>query len=1085
MRPSSGAIPWDEDLNDAQREAAAYSGGPLAVLAGPGSGKTRVIIHRVARLLDDGVEPEKILCLAFNIKAAEELRQRLYAMVGAQAERVRAHTCHAFGRSIVRRFGDMLGLPPEPQIMDSAQRKRLLRELIRTNRLFRERASEGSDVVVAEAAEFVSKCRDRAVSAKRCAAWIAAREKALKSGDHGMDEVALARERAVLPLERQMAELFGHYEKAIIERGLITLDDYLWLPLRLLDEKDLPASILRDESRHIVVDEFQDWNTTQIELLARLAPAKVNPDLCVVGDDDQAIYGFRGADDRAFQRFRDHYANHHQVELTVNYRSAPAIIDAANAVIRKAESRFAPDKSIQPHDATRIGTVEGVTVEDDGALGTTIAAMILADRRDRAKSTWRDYAVLVRTNGMLDTIARELEAHDIPVSVRERPSPLDDAAVQDLVAWMTLLTSPGDRPSMQRILVRPPFLVHPEVVGEWGSAHLAAQKAGDERPFHEWLRREHSGTNAALARCLEIYDGFVKHSATHHAGHTVDHIVRTLSLPHVETLPAREHARRIADIVQVMRFVADRVERLEAPGDLAAFMKYRADLDEFEEKFVGAGDERVDRSADEDDPDVDAVRVLTAHTAKGLEFDTVFVPRVRPPHGYPQTSMGSRNEGELPPALTGAAPASAADEERRLFYVACTRAQRRLVLLAKHKKSLTTSSVDYFLELTHDAPELGVAVKDAMEWIERAGVALPKDELDAGDEGGISADRLERAAQQARQDAAAALFELERADQTDDQLHAVLERMSEAGRRLAAVAHLRAMKKEPGRERTPSDQLAAIIARLHREEPAAPLTRPLKAPLRLSFSAIKEYESCARCYYVKYVMGLDEPKTFALAAGDIAHKSLERWLNWVRAVEAEQGEQPGGDASRAKLLAIGAETLKAAIERNVPVEPDIEERIEGMLGHAFEMHDPAAMVHGVEEFFEIPYERAGARHRVVGKIDRIEQLADNTWRLVDYKTGRPADYLTAPKKDDLQMSLYALALPHVLKLATPEDPNPECPEGAAEYWVISTGDRGVIALSALKLNKARQKIDATIDGMLGGKFEKGKGCKGLCGVLGE
>ncbi len=1081
---------WDDGLNDRQKEAAGWSGGPVAVLAGPGSGKTRVIIHRVARLLAEGAEPERVLCLAFNIKAAEEVRQRLAALVGFKAERVRAMTCHAYGRSLVQRFGDMLRLPADWDIMDSAQRKRLLREIVRERGLFRERAGEGMDTVLEEAAQFIGKCRDRAVSPERCRQWCQRRAAALASGDHGLDEIAEARERVELPQHEQMAELFEAYERESLRRGLVTLDDYLWLPLRLLREKPMAAAIVRDEARHIVVDEFQDWNTTQIELLTQLAPHRAKgggPDLCVVGDDDQAIYGFRGADDRAFERFADYYPGHQKIELTQNYRSAPRIIEAANTIISAAHHRFAPEKTIEAANPKAPGGVEGVTTESDEEIGTVVAAMILDDMRANKKRRWRDFAVLVRTTNFLDTVARELEVHDIPVAVKARPSPLDEPTVQDLLAWMALIVDPGDRPALQRLLIRPPFGVSPEVVGEWSQNHRSAAHRGDERPFGQWLLREHGAAEPRVGQCLEMLGKFTQFGATHDAGRTVDHIVRQMRLTHAETLPPREHARRVADLVQVLKFVAERTPRLEAPGDIAAFLRYRADLDEYEQAFIGAGDERVDGAADEDDPDRDAVRVLTAHTAKGLEFDTVFVARVRPPHGFPLTSAQSRDDGELPVSLTGAAPSDKADDERRLFYVACTRAERRLVLVAKEKKTKSTSSTDYFLELTHDAPGLEIPVGKGMEFVERAGLALPEaeDAAEGGDARAPGLSRLERAAALARRDAASALFQAERAGITEDELRAVQQRLAEAAARLAAVAHLREVRRKPGAaEVGESHLLAEIIAKLRRDEPDVPLTRPLRAPLWLSYSAIKAYQDCPRCYYLKYVMKLDEAKTAALSVGDVAHKALEQWLGEARKAEEEGREPPRGAPALARLQAIGREKI-AEWPKNLEMPEDVGERLAAMLETAFEMHDPDTLILGVEQGFKAPYVVNGVTHWISGKIDRVEQLPDNTYRVVDYKTGHAAKYLTEPAADDPQLSIYALALPHVLNLATEDDPQPQCPPGSGEYWLLATGDRGVIPFSSLKLDKAREKINKVIAGMLAGDFKKSKACKGFCDLLGE
>ncbi|RMH28971.1 MAG: ATP-dependent helicase [Planctomycetota bacterium] len=1063
-------------LSDDQARAVRHEGGPALVIAGPGAGKTRVIVTRVARLVAPadagglGADPESVLALAFTNKSAGEMRDRLVGLVGpSRAARVRVQTCNAFGRGVIRRFGDLAGLPADSTLMDSAQRRRLLREILVDHGAFRDRAAEGLDAAADRAWACIDACTTDGVSPRDALAWCDAETAALSSPDPGADARAADARRARLEEFRPLAEVYAEFDARRLAAGLLLFDDDVNLAARLIREHDLCRAILRDETRHIVVDEFQDWSPAQIALLSLLAPADAArpPDLFVVGDDDQAIYAFRGADDRALERFARAWPDHAEILLTGNYRSGERIIAASNAMIARAGERYRPDKSIRVADgsaAEQPGAVEALELPSRADLPRAVAALILADRAGTGRA-WSDYAVIVRTHDRADEIALGLAAYDAPVRSSRTPAPIDDAAVKDLFAWARLLADPGHTPSLQRLLVRPPVSLDPDAAADvvrgararprTDAGALGAARAAAER-------------HPAVADFVARYDALARFAAEHDALAALRRIVDDARLLHVEALDAESRARRVEAVVGALRFAQDKQPRLEPPGDLRAFLRHFDALDP-KEQTLRLTDDGADDPPDED---ADGVAVLTAHAAKGLEFDTVIVADVRIRTGFPSLERAP-DRLALPEALTGRARASHDDEERRLFYVACTRARRRLTLVAKSIKRPPKAG-DFFDELTRLDPPEGLARLDLNDLYERAGVT-------ATDGAGLGADaarraRVRRELDRARADALAALHRAERADLDAGAIDAIARDLDDAARRIAALAHLRDAGALPDHLGHPAAE--ALARRLERD--AKPALAPLPAPLKLTYTKINDYTRCPRCFYVKHVLGLDEEKTPGLAAGDLAHRALEQFFGEVRHAEAHGEPAPG----EARLREIVRRLVGPAGRLDGP-DGALGAQIEALaLAAVRDLHDPASEVLEVERTIEFPLGLPAGEHNAIAKVDRIDRTPDGAYRLVDYKTGAPSKRLTEPKPDDLQFCLYALALRRFYEI-----PDGEPLAGVAEYWLLRTGLRGSIALDELDIGKALAVVNTTAEGMLAGRFERSKACRRagdwLCSILPE
>jgi superfamily I DNA/RNA helicase/RecB family exonuclease len=1139
-------------LNAAQRAAADHDAGPLIVLAGPGTGKTRVITHRVERLIRDGAPPESILAVTYTVKAARQLRERLAALVGpGAADRVQAHTFHGFGYRLILRFPDYLGLPGTLKLIDSAQSRRLLRSLIREHDLFTELLPAGRDTVIDEVEQTLCCLADHAVFPEQALAeaerWLERLREPSPAGGARGDPDEAAAERQKQARFSEIAGLYGLYRDQCTRRGWLTFNELILRPIELLGRRPAAAAIVRSEVRHVVVDEFQDVNAAQIELLRLLCPAREGraaPDLCIVGDDDQSIYEFRGADDRAFARFARLWPRHETIPLSENYRSQRPIIDAANAIMARAEHRFAPDKAVELPGCRRNqpaadgAAVECITTDDNGQAGQVIAAMILADRAGAAPHPWRSYAVIARGHADLDRIASALHIEGIPVRRSRGSSALDDRGVMDVLHWVEMLAEPGSTLgaayAAQWLLGRPPYLVPAPRLYDWASDYRAQASrwriAGQEpESFTEWLAARARGTpeEHTVRRFVELEQELRRMALLATAERALFEIIRRSDVAHAEILPSRERARRVGHLAEMLRFVRARMDILDPPADLRAFWSYYQDLSEQERAFRGGHEDRVDGDDTPEDEQPDAVTLLTAHSAKGLEFDTVFIPRVRPGRGgFPS----SGDDGiELPEGLLDRGEdrrtirERRACEERRLFYVAATRAMRRLVLLAEKRKA-RTKNTDFFNEIALDEPCAGFAITrtaaEVLDEAARRGMRMAArsgiEDAGAGLEPAYGTpearrETLDRVRREARLAAAQALESVDRPGIPLEDLDRAAARAREAIDRVALAAQMASPDGAviPGWVVQRGPELVRfgqeLADRLRNEVEAeatgpAGLFRPLPAPLTLSYSWIDEYGRCPRCFYLRRVLKFPEPQEAPQVVGTAAHHALAEYFRRTRRAEAGEGPRPTLEV----LLALAREEFLRVFPARSEADPEQLAQLAAQLRLAHErLIDPAHEVQEVEFMIRFPYRRGAQTHSFEAKIDRLDRLPPpaHGHRIVDYKTGAPRKTLLEPAADDLQFGVYAMAVSHHQRgghdgeggeggegveggEAGDEAALLRPAAGVAEYWVLASGQRGTLDLADMDYGKVKERIDTVIDGMLAGDFPAGKegsgGCWGLC-----
>lgn len=418
-------------LNREQLEAVLTTEGPLLVLAGAGSGKTRVITFRLARLVQNGVDPKAILCVTFTNKAATEMKHRARGLAGKSVRGATISTFHALGARILRAHPDAVGLRQGFTITDGSEQLGTMRRILRALRL-----------------------DDRRFDPKRIMALISHAKNA------GMDAAkfrAVDGELADLPESAQededyqlaTIEVYEKYEQALLAQNVVDFDDLLLLTLKLLTTQTDVRARLQARWRYLMVDEYQDTNGAQLDLLRQLAGP--NPNLCVVGDDDQSIYGWRGADVRNILGFDQHFAGAKRVMLLTNYRSTGHILDVANAIIEQNPGRY--DKRLIAA-ADQGERVRVSAVEDEETEAEQVAVRIFALLEEGVSPG--DVAVLYRSNVQSRPIELGLRTHQVPYRVVGGMDLFDRREIKDALSYLRVLHNPEEEQALRRIVNWPP-----------------------------------------------------------------------------------------------------------------------------------------------------------------------------------------------------------------------------------------------------------------------------------------------------------------------------------------------------------------------------------------------------------------------------------------------------------------------------------------------------------------------------------------------------------------------------------------------------------------------------------------------------
>jgi DNA helicase-2/ATP-dependent DNA helicase PcrA len=594
-------------LNPAQLEAVVHPEGPLLVVAGAGSGKTRVLTHRIAHLIDEhGVSPFSILAITFTNKAADEMKHRVSALVGPVGHKMWVSTFHSACVRILRRHADRLDYPGQFSIYDQSDAVRLAGYVI----------------------------RDLNLDAKRFPPrGIHARISALKNDHIGVEEFA---ERATVIFDRKIADVYREYQTRLLRAGAMDFDDLLGNTVRLFDQHPDVLAHYRARFLHVLVDEYQDTNRVQNALVMQLGSGHRN--VCVVGDSDQSIYQFRGADVRNILEFEETFPDATVVVLEQNYRSTQTILDAANAVIANNLGRKPKELWTEHEGGAPIVRYQAEDEVDEAHWVARRISRLHADEHVR----WGDVAIFYRMNAQSRALEDALVRLGIPYKVIGGTRFYDRREVKDVLAYLKALVNPQDEVSLKRILNVPK-----RGIGDSSVAKLDAWAAMRGMSFIDALRRaDDAGIGGRGTKAIE---GFL---ALH------EELSELLDRGPATVLEAICDRTGYAAELQAEHTVESE-GRLENLGELVGVARSFESIDEFLEQ--------VSLVADSDDIDGDESQVvlMTLHTAKGLEFPTVFLVGM---------------EDGVFPHLRSIGEPDQLEEERRLAYVGITRARERLFL---------------------------------------------------------------------------------------------------------------------------------------------------------------------------------------------------------------------------------------------------------------------------------------------------------------------------------------------------------------------------------------------------------------------
>ena len=614
-------------LNEAQRAAAAHMNGAMMVIAGAGSGKTRVLAYRIANLVQSGIDPFNILALTFTNKAAKEMKERIGKLVGDQeARNIWMGTFHSIFARILRIECDRINYPRDFTIYDTTDAKSLVKDIIKEMGL--------DDKIYKPGTVYnrISSCKNNLISPQ----------------DYLKDVDLIADDRQTG--KPKMAEIYAKYDMRLFKSGAMDFDDLLFKTNVLL--RDFPEVLHRYQHKFqfILVDEYQDTNFAQYLIVKQLGA--VHENVCVVGDDAQSIYAFRGANIQNILNFRRDYPEFAMYKLEQNYRSTKVIVEAANSIISKNKDQIKKQVWTDNEQGQPIRVHKAATDNDEGNF---VSNQIFITKQEKG-AAFKDFAILYRTNAQSRAFEEALRKLNIPYRIYGGLSFYQRKEIKDLLAYFRLTCNPNDEEALKRVINYPT-----RGIGKTTLDKLVVGAAEREISIWDMIARsqEVGVSGAALNKIMEF--------VTMIKSFQVDlNLKNAYDLGH----HIASHSGLLKDLY------ADRtpegVARYDNIQELLNGMKEFSDRKELEnsESIASLSDFLIDvallTDADNvDDGDNDKVSMMTIHGAKGLEFPYVNIVGMEENLFPSQLSLNSREEME---------------EERRLFYVAITRAEKRATL---------------------------------------------------------------------------------------------------------------------------------------------------------------------------------------------------------------------------------------------------------------------------------------------------------------------------------------------------------------------------------------------------------------------
>ncbi|EAZ81318.1 ATP-dependent helicase [Algoriphagus machipongonensis] len=608
-----------ESLNPPQREAVEHTDGPVMIIAGAGSGKTRVLTYRIAHLIyAKGVDAFNILSLTFTNKAASEMKHRIESLAGLEARNTWMGTFHSVFAKILRVESEKIGYPSNFTIYDADDSKSLIRSIVKGMHLD-DKVYKANTVL-----SRISGAKNRLIS------WQAYQDDPFVKAD---DEAAM---------KPKMGEIYQRYQERLFKAGAMDFDDLLFNTNILFRDHLDVLNKYQQRFKYIMVDEFQDTNVSQYLITKKLAA--VHQNICVVGDDAQSIYAFRGADIQNILNFEKDYPDLFVVKLEQNYRSTKTIVEAANSIIDKNKAQLKKIVWTSNPDGDQI---ELIKASSDNEEGRIVANTIFEEKNNKQLSN-NDFAILYRTNSQSRSMEEALRKMNLTYKIVGGLSFYQRKEIKDLMAYMRFTVNTADEEAFKRVINYPK-----RGVGDTSVEKMLVAAYEHDIPLWEVVTNAHSFLPGRASNSVSDFATMIK-------AFQID----------VERKDAYEAANTIAKQSGLLRELyedktIEGLNRYENVQELLNAIKEYVDNEENEDKSLGAFLQEIALLTDNDqDKDkTEAITLMTIHSSKGLEFKQVFVVGLEEDLFPSQMMMQSREDLE---------------EERRLFYVATTRAMDKL-----------------------------------------------------------------------------------------------------------------------------------------------------------------------------------------------------------------------------------------------------------------------------------------------------------------------------------------------------------------------------------------------------------------------
>ncbi|MGE4584035.1 MAG: ATP-dependent helicase [Sphaerochaeta sp.] len=612
-----------KELNPEQCKAASTLHGPLLVIAGAGSGKTRMLTYRIANMLASGIQEESILALTFTNKAAREMADRIRELTGLPLKKLTTSTFHAFGMGVLKQYIQHLGFKNNFTIYDTNDRMALIKEVI-----------QNLDYVVESFDLYELSALFSDIKTKRKVFGPNASEK--------------------------IRGLYQEYEQHLKAYNAVDFDDLIMKPLELFEKKPEVLASLRNRFTHILVDEFQDTSLSQYRMVEQLAQQSRN--LCVVGDDDQSIYSWRGANYENLVMFERDFPERLEIKLERNYRSTGTILEAANSLIINNQMRKDKKLWTESGKGSSIRLIHPTNDEDEASV---IADEILMvhKKEDRPFS---DFGVLVRTNSLIDTLETKFAERGIPSQVTGGQSFFDRKEIRDIISYLKVLANQDDDVNLLRVINTPRRGIGRttlEKLRRVADQHKCSLYSALSLMSIATDGQVKEGIQRTLKRFFDMIEDFHEQLFATHTQRNM--VLRTLvqEIGYKAYLEA-EHPDNEAVVAFKMKGIGrlcDMLARWERNPDNRS-----SSLFEFLNRISLTGKD------DPEDQNEGKIALMTIHASKGLEFDTVYLAGVEDQY-IPHARAIEENPQNI-------------DEERRLFYVAITRARRALIISSCEKR---------------------------------------------------------------------------------------------------------------------------------------------------------------------------------------------------------------------------------------------------------------------------------------------------------------------------------------------------------------------------------------------------------------